>query len=96
MDKSALSNPRINILKNNKGYNFQFLLNRPAAKPDTINPWKADFTGLLIKDAKIKYKDLTQTRYNTTWGKFQRYQPLTDLIFQLSMYNSLIQLQNSK
>jgi hypothetical protein len=51
--------PKINILKDKKGYNFQFLLNSSLSKKDSINQWKASFTNLSLEDSKIKFKDLT-------------------------------------
>lgn len=55
----SFQNSKINISKDNNGYNFQFLLKEPASKPDTFNPWKATFTNLSFENSKVKYKDLT-------------------------------------
>ena len=54
-----LRNSKTNILKDNKGYNFQFLLPSSSEKPDTIHPWAITFTSLYLRDSNIKYKDIT-------------------------------------
>jgi len=54
-----LKNSKINIFKDNKGYNFDFLLGSSSEKQDTINPWTITFTNLSLGDSKIKYKNLT-------------------------------------
>ena len=54
-----LKNSMINIRKDKKGYNFQYLMPPSPEKPDTIKPWAISFTNLYFWDSKIKYKDLT-------------------------------------
>lgn len=54
-----LKNSKITIHKNEKGFNFQFLLGSSTAKSDTINPWKVTFTNLFLEGSRIKYKDYT-------------------------------------
>jgi len=57
--KLDFQNSKINIRKDNKGYNFQFLLDTSSEKPDSIHPWKITFTNIFFGNSNIKYKDIT-------------------------------------
>jgi hypothetical protein len=49
---------KINILKDSAGYNFSFLVGKPAPKPDTIHShqWQITFTNLYFLNSRITYK----------------------------------------
>ncbi len=51
---------RINILKDSKGYNFDFLKGSETSEPDTLPPWHITFTNLYFLNSRISYKNITQ------------------------------------
>ncbi len=50
---------KINILKDTKGYNYQFLLGSDNTPSDTLRPWQVTFVNFYFLNSRIKYKDLT-------------------------------------
>ena len=50
---------KIHILKDTKGFNYQFLLGTADSKSDTVRVWHITFNNLFFRNSNIKYKDLT-------------------------------------
>ncbi len=51
---------KINIIKDSKGGNYEFLLGKANTEADTVqSPWQISFTNFYFLNSKIKYKDLT-------------------------------------
>ena len=51
---------KIKILKDTKGFNYQFLLGSSSdSKPDSIRPWQITFLNFYFRNSSLKYKDLT-------------------------------------
>ncbi len=48
---------KINIHKDNTGYNFQFLTGKSTNEADTLHPWQITFTNLFFLNSRITYKD---------------------------------------
>ena len=50
---------KINIMKDTKGLNYEFLFGSTSSQPDTLRPWKITFTNLYFLNSRIRYKNLT-------------------------------------
>ena len=54
-----LEDSKINILKDLKGFNYQFLVGSSDSKTDTLSPWRFTFLNIYFRNSAVKYKDLT-------------------------------------